>query len=85
MSVPAPPGAPDPAPCQVVPVTPLSGSAGMEVAVAADLGCISNRFAIPFSSTLVTATVTLVTSAAPSGSVPVTGAVTATAWVGLVS
>ena len=44
-----PSGAPDPAPRQVVPVTPLSGSAGMEVAAAPDLGCISNRVTIPFS------------------------------------
>ena len=66
MSVPAPSGAPDPATCRVVLVTPLSGSAGMEVAAAPNLGCISNRVAIPFSSTLVTATVTPMVSAAPS-------------------
>ena len=83
MSVSAPSGVPDPAPCGVVPVTPLSGSAGMEVAAAPNPGCISNRAAIPFSSTLVTATVTLVVSAAPSG--PVAVAVAVTVWLDLVS
>ena len=81
MSVPAPSGVPDPAPCRAVPVTPLSGSAGMEVAAATNPGCISNRVTIPFSSTLVTGTVTLMGSAAPSGPV----AVTVTVWLDLVS
>ena len=75
MSVPAPSGAPDPATCRVVLVTPLSGSAGTEVAAAPNLGCISNRVTIPCSSTLVSATVTLMVSAAPSGPVAVTVAV----------
>ena len=55
----------------------------MEVAAAPNLGCISNRVTIPFSPTSVTATVTLMVSAAPSGPVAVT--VTVTVWLDLVS
>ena len=64
-----PAGATDSAHCQVVPVTPPSGSARMAVTAAPTLGRISDRVTIPFSSTLVTATVTLMVSAAPAGSV----------------
>ena len=53
----------------------------MEVAAPPNLGRISNRVTIPFSATLVTATVTLMVSAAQSGPV----AVTVTVWLDLVS
>ena len=83
MSVQPPSGAPDSGrSCRVVLVyAPVSWSAGMEVAAPPNPGRTPYRVAIPFSSTLVTATITLVVSAAPSGSV----AVTVTVWLDLVS